>query len=170
MKRKIGIFALVLVLIMSLFTVTAFAEENFSQLPYSQAETVDDFGTVDEYYEDMFGEASGTMLGAVLCMFICFFLFIPLVVTMIILIVINSKTKKKLSEYKFIYGDISETPYYPQNNYYGYSPVQNAPYQPVQPVQPVTQPNVMPNTSPMGVNPSGSVPQGNENIQQGGQQ
>ncbi len=167
MKRKIGIFALVLVLIMSLFTVTAFAEENFSQLPYSQAETVDDFGTVDEYYEDMFGEASGTMLGAVLCMFICFFLFIPLVVTMIILIVMNSKTKKKLREYKFIYGDISDTPHYPQNNY-GYAPYQ--PAQPVQPVQPVTQPNVMPNTSPMGVNPSGSVPQGNENIQQGGQQ
>lgn len=167
MKRKIGILALVLVLVMSLFTVTAFAEENFSPLPYSQEEALEDFGTVDEYYEDMFGEASDTVLGAVLCMFICFFLFIPLVVTMIILIVMNSKTKKKLREYKFIYGEISDIPRYPQNNY-GYAPYQQEP--PVTPVQPVTQPNVMPDVSPMGVNPSGIVPQGNENIQQGGQQ
>jgi hypothetical protein len=175
MKRKIGIFALVFVLIMSLFAITVFAEDEASQLPYTQTESSDEYESVDEFYDDMFGEEGDTVLGAVFCMIICFILFIPLIVTMIVLLVLNSKTKKTLREYKFIYGEISDIPRYPQNNY-GYAPQQSIPYQPaqpfaqsVQPNQPVAQPNVLPDVSPMGVNPSSVVPQGNDNIQQGGQ-
>ncbi len=167
MKRKVGILALVLSILMCFFTISAFAAGNKngnSQMPFSGSEQVTpehpDIQTESDLFEDfkdVFGEFSGPMTFFFISMFMSGFLFFPALVTMIVFIILNSNTKKKVREYERFFGPLPEN----RENYYNHY-IYNTPYG--------TQ-TVNPKNVPMGTAPAGNqnVPQNDVNNQQGGQ-
>ncbi len=167
MKKKIGILALVLAIVMCFFTISAFAagDENGNfQMPFSDSEQVTpehpDIQTeVDlfEEFEEVFGDLGGEMVFLMLSITLSIFLFFPALVLMIVFIIFNNNTKKKVREYERFFGPLPEN----KGNYYN-PYVNNAPYG--------TQP-VNPSNIPIGTAPAGNqyIPQNDVNNQQGGQ-
>ncbi len=166
MKRKIGIFALVLAVLLCFMTVSAFAaEENgSSQMPFVDSDEImpeqPDIQTeadLMEDFEEVFGDLGGGMLFFSMSVLLSTFLFLPALITMIVFIVLNSNTKKRIREYERFFGPI------PQNvpTYYNAN-MNNMPYGAQQ---------VNPTGSPMGTAPAGNpyIPQNDINNQQGGQ-
>ncbi len=157
MKKATVILSMVLVLILSFGTVTAFASgAEFEEIPYTY-DTQDIYADedIEAMLEGTFGEYASGLVGIIVVSSICMLLFVPALAVMIVFIVLNNKTKKKLREYQKMqmYAPVNVSGIFSQT-----STIQN------------TQP-VNTNTSPMGVNP-GSIPntepQNNIN-EQGGQ-
>ncbi len=165
MKKKIGILALVLALLMCFFTISAFAGEDNrnSKMPFVDSDQITpeypEIQTEDalmEEFERMFGEGGGKVL--IVTMIGAFFmsLFFPALVIVIVFGVINSKTKKKIKQYEKFFGPV------PQNAPTYYNPnVNNTPY---------AATPVNPTGVPMGTTPAGNsyIPQNEINNQQGG--
>ncbi len=167
MKRKIGIFALVFVIALSFFTVSAFAEGDNanSKIPFEESDEIfpehPEIQTEEELmeeFEEMFGEGGEKILIVTIIGILVSLLFIPCLITVIVFAVLNSKTKKKIREYERFFGPIPENvPGYYNPNY------NNNPYYGTQSVNPMN--------TPMGVPPSGNpyVPENDVNKWQGGQ-
>ena len=164
MKKKIGILALVLAIVMCFLTVGAFAageESGNSQMPFVESEQISpehpDIQTeadLIEEFEEMFGEGSGKILNIAMVGVFIMPLFIPALIVVIVFGVLNSKTKKKIKEYNRFFGPV------PQNipNMYNSNPYN---YQ----TQIVNTTNV-----PMGATPTGNyASQIDINNQQGGE-
>lgn len=165
MKKKIGIFALILAIAMCFFTISAFAGEDSgnSQMPFVDSDQITpehpDIQTeadLIEEFEEMFGEGSGKILSVAMVGVFFMSLFIPALITVIVFGVLNGKTKKKIKEYERFFGPIpqfSPSQYYPQMNV----------------------PNVAPSVNftgaQMGTAPAGNpyIPQNDVNNQHGGQ-
>ena len=163
MKKKIGILALILVIAMSVFTISAFAEGKdnaSSQMPFVESEQISpEFPDVQteadlmEEFEEMFGEGGAKIFTVAMVGAVFMSLFLPALAVIIIFGVLNGKTKKKIKEYERFLGPV------PQNipNTYNPNPYN---YQ----SQPVNTTN-----APMGTVPAGDyVPQSDVNNQQGG--
>ncbi len=157
MKKATVILSMVLVLILSFGTVTAFASgAEFDEIPYTY-ETEDIYADedIEAMLESTFGEYAGDLVGLVIVASICMLLFVPVLAIMIVFIVLNNKTKKKLREYQKlqVYTPVNVSGIFSQTG-----TIQNP--------QPVNT------NAPMGVNP-GSIPNAepqNVNInEQGGQ-
>lgn len=166
MKKKIGILALVLAIVMCFFTISAFAREDnaSSQMPYVESDEISpEFPDVQteadsiEEFEEMFGEGSGKILSVAMVGVFFMSLFIPALVTVIVFGVLNGKTKKKIKEYERFFGPISK---YSPSQYS--SNINGVPYG-ATPVNPTG--------APMGAAPVGNtyIPQNDVNNQQGGQ-
>lgn len=147
MKRKFGIFTLILVIAISFFTISAFAGEDTgnSQMPFVDSEEVSpEFPDVQteadliEEFEKVFGEFSGPMAFVFISMFTSMLLFLPSLITMIVFIILNRNAKKKIKEYEKFFAPI------PQNASAYY--VNNVPYG-AQPVNPI---NISIGTAPVG--------------------
>ena len=163
MKKKIGILALVFIISMCCFTISAFALENSSnsQMPFVDSEEISpEFPDVQteadliEEFEEMFGEGSGKILNVAMIGVFFMSLFIPALITVIVFGVLNGKTRKKIKEYERFFGPV------PQNVPNMYNP---NPYNYQQ--QPVNTMNGPEGTAPSGDN----IPQNDENNQQGGE-
>jgi len=165
--KKIGILALILAVLMCLLTVGAFAGSNKgnSQIPFVDSEQITpqypEIQTEDdlmEEFERMFGESAKSLLSVILLGIVVSTLFFPCLVVVIVFAVLNSKIKKKISEYKRFFGPV------PQNSSAHYNQnYNNTPYYVAQPVNTTN--------TPMGTQPTGNtyVPESNQNNWQGGQ-
>ncbi len=169
MKKFASIISLVIVIVLSLGAVVAFA---------GSADTAEDLipgygdiydfssgeGTTEEMLdsilEELIGEGADELLPLVIVSSFCMFAFVPVLMVMIIFIVLNSKTKKKIREYENIYGPVPDNsqmiPKQYQNggNAYGYGAYN-------------TNPGAVENHSVPSYIPQNNYPQ--ENNQQGGQ-
>ncbi len=166
MKKKIGILALILALLLCFLTISVFAGEDIgnSQMPFVDSDQITpehpDIQTEDalmEEFEKMFGDSGGKILIVTLIGTLFMSLFFPALIITIVFGVLNSKTKKKVKEYERFFGSVS------QNTPAKYiSNVNNAPY---------TVPPVNPTGVPMGTTPLGNtyISQNDLNKQQGGQ-
>lgn len=164
MRKKIGIFALVLAVLMCFLTISSIAisEENGnSQMPFVDSDEITpehpDIQTEDEameVFEEMFGENGVVIFAVAMVGGLFMSLFFPALVVVIVFGVLNSNTKKKIKEYERLFGFI------PQNapRYYNSN---NMAYQ---------RQTINPTGSPMGTAPVGNpyVPQNDINNQQGG--
>ncbi len=166
MKKKIGILALVLAVLMCFLTVGAFAtgeDSGNSQIPFVDSDEITpEYPDVQteadlfEEFEKMFGEGSGKILS--IAMFGVFFmsLFFPALITVIVFGILNGKTKKKIKEYERFFGPVPQSvpTYYNPN-------INNTPY---------AATPVNPTGVPMGTAPTGNTytPQNDVNNQQGG--
>ena len=167
MKKKIGILALVLAILMCFFTVSAFAagdENGNSQMPFADSDQIfpehPEIQTEDELmeeFEKMFGGSGKKLIFLAIASAISFALFLPSLIVVIVFGILNSKTKKKVKEYERYFGPV------PQNTPGYYNPnIYNNPY---------GAPPVNPMGAPMGNVPAGeqNIPQNDVNNQQGGQ-
>lgn len=162
MKKKIGIFALILAIAMCFFTISAFAGEDSgnSQMPFVDSEQISpehpDVQTqadLMEDFEEIFGEGGAKIFGVSMVGALFMSLFLPALVVVIVFGVLNGKTKKKIKEYERFFGPVSQK----MPNTYNPNPYN---YQ----SQPVNTTN-----APMGTAPAGDyVPQSDANNQQGG--
>ena len=163
MIKKIGLLVFVLSILMSFFTISAFATENGignTPMPFVESENISPEyphvyaeGDLVEDFEEMFGEAGSKILSVAMVGALFMFLFLPALLLVIVFGVLNGKTKKKIEEYERFFGPV------PQNIPYTYN---SNPYNYQQ--QPINPSNV-----PMGNAPIGNyVPQGDMNNQQGG--
>lgn len=163
MKKKIGILALVLAIVMCFFTISAFAGENSgnSQMPFIDSDQITpehpDVQTeadLMEEFEKVFGEGGEEFFIAVVIGTLFSSLFFPAIIIAIVFTVLNSNIKKKIKEYERFFGPVS------QNSQSYYNPnVNNMAYQ--------SQP-VNPTGTPIGTTPV-YMPQNDMNNQQGGQ-
>lgn len=118
MKKKIGILAFVLAIVMCFLTVGAFGagEENGnSQMPFVESEQISpehpDIQTeadLIEEFEEMFGEGSGKILNVAMIGVFFMSLFIPALITVIVFGVLNGKTRKKIKEYERFFGPMPQ--------------------------------------------------------------
>lgn len=160
MKKATVILSMVLILILSFGTVTAFASGvEFEEIPYTY-DTQDIYGDedIEAMLEGTFGEYASGLVGIIVVSSICMLLFVPALAVMIVFIVLNNKTKKKLREYQKMqmYAPVAPV------NVCGIFSQTNTMQNP----QPVNT-----NAAPMGVNPCSipnAEPQNNIN-EQGGQ-
>ena len=162
MKKKIGILAIILAIVMCFFTISAFAGENSgnSQMPFVDSDQITpehpDIQTeadLMEDFEEIFGEGGAKIFGVSMVGALFMSLFLPALVVVIVFGVLNGKTKKKIKEYERFFGPVSQK----MPNTYNPNPYN---YQ----SQPVNTTN-----APMGTAPAGDyVPQSDANNQQGG--
>lgn len=114
MKKKALIFALVLSLLFSVFSVSSFAAGNIGEvIPFEGDEEIapvnpeleygGEFDEVFELYEELFGEAGKIMLILVFVAFFFSSLFVPALVVMIVFIVLNRRARKGIDEYERIF-------------------------------------------------------------------
>ena len=162
MKKKIGILALVLAILMSFFTISVFATENDigkSPMPFVDTDEIapehPDVQTeadLMEDFEEIFGEAGGKLFAVAMVGALFMSLFLPALVIVIVFGVLNSKTKKKIKEYQRYFGPVTQNvPNMYNSNYYNY------------------QQSVNPTNVPVGTDLSGNyAPQNDVNYQQGG--
>lgn len=165
MKRKIGILAIVVIL-MCFLTINALATENdngVSQMPFVDSEQISpehpDIQTEDELieeFEKMLGEGSGKIFGIALVGVFFSLLFLPALILVIVFAVLNSNTKKKVKEYERFFGPVSgKAPVYYHSNING---------------MPYGAPFVNPTSTPIETNSENTYfPQNDLNNQQGGQ-
>ena len=128
MKRKIGILALVLVIGMCFFTVSAFAGEDSgnSRIPFVDSDEISpeypDIQTDEdlfEQFEELFGEDSGAFMIAIIIGTAFSSLFFPAVIVIIVFAILHSNAKKKLKEYERFFGPVTKNQptYYNPNAY-----------------------------------------------------
>ena len=186
MKKSFAVISVVLVMLLSLGTLTAFAssfeeefasafeesfESSFEESFESGLQGESSEEIITSALEEALGEGAKELLPVVIVSTICLLSFFPALIVMIIFIVLNSKTKKQISEYERIYGPVENinmapgfNPYMNQGNYNPYG-VNNAPVQP----QNTSIPSYIPqeNNKPQEPTIPSYIPQ--ENNQQGGQ-
>ncbi len=166
MKKKIGILALVLAVLMCFLTIGAFAtgeDSGNSQMPFVDSDQitpehpdVETEADLMEEFEEVFGDLGGGMMFCFISMMLGSILFFPSLVIMIVFIILNSNAKKKVREYERFFGPV------PQNSQGYYNSNTNMAYQ-GQPINPTG--------TPMGTAPVGNpyIPQNDINNQQRGQ-
>lgn len=165
MKKKVGILAVFLAILMCFLTIGAFAGEKSgnSQMPFIESDEIfpeyPDVQTEEDLikeFEEMFGEGSGKLVNIAMVGIIVSLFFIPALIVVIVFGVLNRKTKKKIKEYERFFGAV------PQNAAtYCNQNMNNNPY---------AVPSVNQTGFSMGNAPTFNqyIPQ-NDNNQQGGQ-
>ena len=124
MKKKIISLLLATVLMLSFFTVSAFATagtaEAFEEAYEEGFEMVEEYAQSGDIYgmlQAMYGENYGELVGITIACSVCMLLSFPVFVVMIVFIVLNVKTNKKLKEYKAIcQSGVPYTPFATANN------------------------------------------------------
>ncbi len=164
MKKISVIWSLVLAIILSLGTITAFASgTEIEEIPYT-FETEDIYGNenINEMLDNIFGEFGEELVGIIVLSSVCLLLFVPVLIVMIVFIVLNSKTKKKIKEFQKFQTFFPVNPVNVSGIFSQTGSFQNP--------QPVPQPvNVNPASTGTNMgNVQNTIPQNNKN-EQGGQ-